>query len=148
MIGRRMDIQIRAKLYINLDHLLSGMPKLTDLRLVADNGRHGLEPLLRSFFNPTLRSYPTVKSLYLRTASQMSRIFPCFPNLEAVNFNIHGDTGQGQPAKLSQEVKVLKERFLRLRSLSIFKTTVHGWTTADIKGAFRVLRGGTKIAPA
>lgn len=140
MIGRRMDTQLRAKLFINLGHLLSGLPKLTDLRLVADNGRHGLEPALRSFFNPATRSYPTVKSLYVRTASQMSKIFLCFPNLEAVNFNIHGDTGKGMPAKLSQEIKVLTEKFLRLRSLSIFKTTVQGWTVADIKGAFPVLR--------
>ncbi|EAQ87632.1 hypothetical protein CHGG_04251 [Chaetomium globosum CBS 148.51] len=110
--GRKINPWTREKLIVELSLLLLEMPKLTDLRY---------------------QSFPTVKSLYVRTASQMSSIFPCFPNLEAVNFNIHGGTGQGHPSRLSREITALKGGFPRLRAMSIFKSTVKGWTAADIK---------------
>ncbi|KAK3294372.1 uncharacterized protein B0H64DRAFT_343701 [Chaetomium fimeti] len=114
--GRGVPFGLEPDLFRRLSLLLSKMPRLTDLRLSP---------------------FPTVKSLYVRSASQISKIFRCFPNLEAVNFNIHGDTGQGPPYKLSQEFKMLKEGFPHLKAMSIFKTTTRGWTAADIRAVVR-----------
>ncbi|KAH6856140.1 hypothetical protein B0I37DRAFT_303166 [Chaetomium sp. MPI-CAGE-AT-0009] len=119
-IGRRVRLPSEEDFFRNLDLLLSDMPNLTDIRL---------------------RLFPIVKSLYVRTASPMNSMFRCFPNLEAINFNIHGDTGQGPLYRLSREFSVLKEGFPRLKAMSIFKTTTRGWSVADIQAVVRQFPG-------
>jgi hypothetical protein len=115
------------------------MPKLTEIRLVTDNGKHSMEPVLRAFFNLEQRTFPTVKSLYMRTATHMASIFRCFPNLEAVNFNKHGSTAKVRNVPFSQEVKALvRGAAPRLRTLAILKTTNFGWRTEDISGMYSI----------
>ncbi|KAK4044097.1 hypothetical protein C8A01DRAFT_12412 [Parachaetomium inaequale] len=121
---------------LKLQLVLADMPRLREVRLVADNGKNGIEPIWRKFFRPSLkrRVFPTVTSLYVRTASSMARTFRCFPNLEAVNFNLHV---KDHKCPESQEFKALKKGFPRLRTVAIFKTVNHGWTVADIKATVR-----------
>ncbi|KAK4248446.1 hypothetical protein C7999DRAFT_13627 [Corynascus novoguineensis] len=116
--------------------VLSSMPKLREMRLVSENGRHGIEPVLRKFFNPRKIMFPAVKSLYIRTVGPVSRIFRCFPNLKAINFNLHGSTGNTSPSRtLSQDIKILtgsQPVFQHLSTLAIYKSAGKGWTKEDI----------------
>jgi hypothetical protein len=117
----------------NLSLVMSAMGRLRELRLVADNGKRSMEPVLRSFFDPKQRTFPTVRSLYLRTATNMATIFNCFPNLQAINFNVHGNITQGTKKPLAQELKVLRQGNLPIRSLAVLKTANGGWTAENIK---------------
>ncbi|AEO60922.1 hypothetical protein MYCTH_2112920 [Thermothelomyces thermophilus ATCC 42464] len=118
--------------------VLSAMPKLREVRLVSENGRHGIEPVLRKFFNAKKLVFPEVKSLYIRTAGPVARIYRCFPNLEAINFNLHGNTGKVPSSPLSQDFKILKEPiFQSLRTLAIYKSAGSGWTGDDISAVVK-----------
>lgn len=128
----------------NLSLVIAAMPRLRELRLVTDNGKQAMEPVLRRFFNPKAGTFPTVKALYLRTATSMATILNCFPNLEAINFNLHGNRGQAPKKPLSQELKVLKQGNLPIKSLAMLKTANRGWDEEDIKckcHAAQVFRG-------
>lgn len=125
----------KAEFIRNFGLVLASMPKLREIRFVSDNGRHGIEPVLRKFFNSKKLLFPEVKSLYIRTASPVAKIYRCFPNLEAINFNLHGNTGKKPSSPLSQDFKILREpTFLGLRTLAIYKSAGSGWTADDIKG--------------
>ncbi|KAL2190103.1 hypothetical protein L209DRAFT_762383 [Thermothelomyces heterothallicus CBS 203.75] len=118
--------------------VLSAMPKLREVRLVSENGRHGIEPVLRKFFNAKKLVFPEVKSLYIRTAGPVARIYRCFPSLEAINFNLHGNTGKVPSSPLSQDFKILKEPiFQSLRTLAIYKSAGSGWTGDDISAVVK-----------
>lgn len=117
------------------------MPKLTEIRLVTDNGRQTMEKVFLQFFKPLHREFPTVKSLYVRTTIHMADTFRCFPNLEAVNFNIHGSTSEGTTRPFSVELYILCEAWAlpRLRTLAILKTAYGGWTADDISCMYSFL---------
>jgi hypothetical protein len=119
--------------------VLSEMPRLTELRLLTDNGQFSMEPVLRNIFDPRKGTFPTVKSLYVRTTLHMASIFPCFPNLEAVNFNLHGKTHNATKRCLSRELEVLRKHKLPIRTLAIHKTGF-GWAPADITGKDQAAR--------
>jgi hypothetical protein len=111
------------------------MPKLTEIRLVTDNGRQTMDMTLRHFFNPERRTFLTVKSLFVRTTTHIAGTFRCFPNLEAINFNIHGSTKKVRNEPFSQEVRALMFGAApQLRTLAILKTANGGWTVDDISG--------------
>ncbi|KAK4126523.1 hypothetical protein N657DRAFT_679431 [Parathielavia appendiculata] len=131
--ARRHAAQQMPDFIENLSLVMSVMPCLSEIRFVADNGKYTMEPVWRKLFNPRFRRFPTVKSLYLRTASSMASIFKCFPNLEALNFNLHGNMSQAPGKTLSPELKVLKQGDLSIRSLAILKTAQAGWNEEDIK---------------
>jgi hypothetical protein len=131
--GQRQVAQQMPGVMQNLSLVISAMPRLRELRLVTDNGKHSMEPFLRVFFDPKQRSFPTVRSLYLRTATNMGPIFNCFPNLEAINFNVHGNITQGARKPLAPELKVLRQGNLPIRSFAVLKTANGGWTAENIK---------------
>ncbi|KAL2164884.1 hypothetical protein VTH06DRAFT_180 [Thermothelomyces fergusii] len=118
--------------------VLSAMPRLREVRLVSENGRHGIEPVLRKFFNAKKLVFPEVKSLYVRTAGPVARIYRCFPNIEAINFNLHGNSGKATASPLSQDFRVLREPiFQNLRTLAIYKSAGFGWTAGDIRAVLK-----------
>lgn len=119
--------------------VLTAMSNLTELRLVTDNGQFSIEPVLRKMFDPRRHTFPTVKSLYVRTAINMAKTFPCFPNLEAINFNLHGMVNNATTRRLSKELAVLRKSKLPIRTLVIHKTG-SGWVPADITSEFRLFK--------
>ncbi|KAK4240530.1 hypothetical protein C8A03DRAFT_31348 [Achaetomium macrosporum] len=130
-VAERQAAQNKPEFLQALQVTLPLMTNLTELRLVTDNGRYSMEPVLRKAFDYRKRQLPTVKSLYVRTTLHMAAIFRCFPNLEAINFNLHGHV-TGPAAPLSHELLVLRESNLPIRTLSILKTMDRGWELNEI----------------
>ena len=115
------------------------MPHLTELRLVTDNGRYSMEPVLRKLFCPRQRTFPAVRTLYLRTTTSMSSIFACFPGLRAINFNMNSNLGSTSLRTRHAEVEVLQQHNKQVRTLGVLRYG-KGWDGPGISGEFLTSR--------
>lgn len=126
----------------SLRNTILSATNLTELRFATDNGGKSMEAVFSAILKPRDIMFPNIKSLYLRTETNMASTFGCFPNLKAINFNIHCELTR------STELRALTTK-TKLRVLSILKHG-RGWVVDDLsrRKHYHAIRNGTKlIAP-